>query len=522
MSSDTNANWTFNTIGDNQGNSYTIKNSGGLGFGFASLAYAQGVKAGSTTVTMNVTALSGTVSMRYVIIELPGSTIAPVYVPYDVLEFRGSMFVCVAETNVDPFTSMTGWALLAQGTGGADALTGAYTAVAADYARLKTNSTGGSITVKLPATPPLNPDGTATWWMAVQATVSAIVVNPNGLDLDGSASNLTVPAGQGLLIFTDGANYFSMTGLPQAINLAASGPGGVTGILPVANGGTGTSTPALIAGSNVTITGSWPNQTINSTGGGGGTDATAIQSIAVSATAPKDQQVLRYIAANSDWEPSNDEAFIPNRRWMSTITANGTSTTLSASGDSPTLTGSGSAFGPAGGTAPRNAIVNVFASTGANYGYSGLANYRGDHNFAALLICCLNNGSLLTQRCWCGLTDQTLATMNGSANPAGNYAAFRFDTSAGDTVFQCITKDGTTQNIISSGVTPVVGRSFRFSIVYNNTLSKVYFYIDTVLVATSSAHLPSATANLLFVISAVASAGSGSLNFETVVIEQDF
>jgi len=38
-------------------------------------------------------------------------------------------------------------------------------------------------------------------------------------------------------------------------------------ILPKANGGTGTSTPALIAGTNISITGSWPNQTINSLGG---------------------------------------------------------------------------------------------------------------------------------------------------------------------------------------------------------------------------------------------------------------
>jgi len=38
----------------------------------------------------------------------------------------------------------------------------------------------------------------------------------------------------------------------------------------VAYGGTGTATPSLVAGSNVTITGSWPNQTINASGGGGG------------------------------------------------------------------------------------------------------------------------------------------------------------------------------------------------------------------------------------------------------------
>jgi hypothetical protein len=37
----------------------------------------------------------------------------------------------------------------------------------------------------------------------------------------------------------------------------------------VAQGGTGTASPALVAGTNVTITGAWPNQTINASGGGG-------------------------------------------------------------------------------------------------------------------------------------------------------------------------------------------------------------------------------------------------------------
>ena len=50
----------------------------------------------------------------------------------------------------------------------------------------------------------------------------------------------------------------------------------VTGIVALANGGTGTATPSLVAGTNVTITGTFPNQTINSTGGGGG--STGLQS----------------------------------------------------------------------------------------------------------------------------------------------------------------------------------------------------------------------------------------------------
>ena len=44
---------------------------------------------------------------------------------------------------------------------------------------------------------------------------------------------------------------------------------GVTGTLPIANGGTATATPSLVQGTGVTITGTWPNQTINATGTGG-------------------------------------------------------------------------------------------------------------------------------------------------------------------------------------------------------------------------------------------------------------
>lgn len=50
----------------------------------------------------------------------------------------------------------------------------------------------------------------------------------------------------------------SATGLPLST--------GVTGTLAVANGGTGTATPSIVAGTNITVTGTWPNQTINSSG----------------------------------------------------------------------------------------------------------------------------------------------------------------------------------------------------------------------------------------------------------------
>lgn len=44
-----------------------------------------------------------------------------------------------------------------------------------------------------------------------------------------------------------------------------------TGTLPVANGGTGTSSPSLVAGSGISISGSFPNQTITNTSSATGT-----------------------------------------------------------------------------------------------------------------------------------------------------------------------------------------------------------------------------------------------------------
>jgi hypothetical protein len=60
-------------------------------------------------------------------------------------------------------------------------------------------------------------------------------------------------------------NFLNISGSPiTSSGTLAIGLSGTA--LPVANGGTGTTNPALIAGTNVTISGTWPNQTINSTG----------------------------------------------------------------------------------------------------------------------------------------------------------------------------------------------------------------------------------------------------------------
>ena len=83
------------------------------------------------------------------------------------------------------------------------------------------------------------------------------------LTLKGYASN---PSGGG-----GGGGVASVSASSPIASSGGVSPNiSLTGLVPIANGGTGTATPGLIQGTNITITGSWPNQTINSTGGGGG------------------------------------------------------------------------------------------------------------------------------------------------------------------------------------------------------------------------------------------------------------
>jgi hypothetical protein len=90
------------------------------------------------------------------------------------------------------------------------------------------------------------------------------VIKGNGVNAFSAATAGTdYVAPGGALGTPSSGTATNLTGLPLTT--------GVTGLLPVANGGTGTATPAIVAGTNITVSGSWPNQTINATAGGSGT-----------------------------------------------------------------------------------------------------------------------------------------------------------------------------------------------------------------------------------------------------------
>lgn len=141
---------------------------------------------------------------------------------------------------------------------------------------------------------------------------------------------------------------------------------------------------------------------------------------------------------------------------------------------------------------------------------SPAANYKIGKNISFYATAWAN--SIVTQRSWFGLTDQSLATMLASDNPAGNYAAFRFSSIGSDTTYQCIVKDGTTQTIVSTGVAPINDVLQTFQIIFNDTTGTVYFFINGALVATITTHLPTTGTSVSWLIGGNNSAGGSFQN----------
>ena len=95
------------------------------------------------------------------------------------------------------------------GGGGVNYQTANYTAIASDNGKLLAFKNTTALTLTLPATPP-----SSTWYISVECIGSGgLTISPNSLNLDTASSNLVIAQNQGLVIYTDGMNYFTDRGI---------------------------------------------------------------------------------------------------------------------------------------------------------------------------------------------------------------------------------------------------------------------------------------------------------------------
>ena len=230
-----------------------------------------------------------------------------------------------------------------------------------------------------------------------------------------SGTGISVPAGKATLVFNNGTNvvdaasYFTSLTLGSALPIASGGTGStsttfvnlasnVTGLLPIANGGTATATPALVQGSGVTITGTWPNQTINATGTGG-----TVTSVAVSGGTTGLTTSGGPITTSGTVTLAGTVATTNGGTGLTSFTSGGvvyaSSTSALATGSA--LTWSGTSLGLAGTTsaitniltATTAAIYTQYSNSGSNFyvGKDGSVSAFGTTAYASILYEAGNN-----------------------------------------------------------------------------------------------------------------------------------
>ena len=236
--------------------------------------------------------------------------------------------------------------------------------------------------------------------LATAATVGLANVN-NTSDLNKPISTATQAALDGkasiggALGTPTSATLTNATGLPLTT--------GVTGILPVASGGTGTATPGLVPGANVTISGSWPNQTIAAAGGGGGGGSGTVTSVGLNAptgfsvtgspVTVSGNITLAFAAGYSlplDSSQANwNTAFNDRLRWDGGSTGLDASTGRASLGLGSLATQNGTFSGTSSGTNTGDNAINSL--------YSGLvsnANHTGDASGSTVLTLATVNANV--------------------------------------------------------------------------------------------------------------------------------
>lgn len=149
--------------------------------------------------------------------------------------------------------------------GMATLVTGDFTANVATLTLTNTNAAQNAravclnITATLSAAGTLNVPAIEKPYIVINNSVGGYAVT---IKVSGQ-TGVAIPNGKACLVYNNGTDV--VAAITHLTSLTLASP------LAVTSGGNGTSTPALTAGSNVTLTGSWPNYTIAAASPGTGT-----------------------------------------------------------------------------------------------------------------------------------------------------------------------------------------------------------------------------------------------------------
>lgn len=109
-----------------------------------------------------------------------------------------------------------------------------------------------------------------------------------------------------------------------------------------------------------------------------------------------------------------------------------------------------------------------------------------------------------------------------TSNPVSSIFAMRFDTSQGDTNWMIYTCDGSTAVVTDSGVPVAADTAYRFGFVFTST-ANLLVYVNDVLVATLTTHLPVATDSIVwnYYLTNLQAGTARSGKFEKLVCSQE-
>lgn len=238
---------------------------------------------------------------------------------------------------------------------------------------ISTMSTNGAIGIKDEGT------SISTGVKTINFVGAAVTATNSGDDV-----TVNVSAGTGTVTsvgVSGGTTGLTTTGSP----ITTTGTITLGGTLAVASGGTGTATPSLVAGTNITsITGTWPNQTINASGGAGTVTSVAALTLGTSGTdlssTVANSTTTPVITLNVPTASATNRGALSSADWT-TFNNKGSGTVTSVTGTSP-VASTGGATPAISLAAGYGDTLNPYASKTANFvlaapnGSAGVPTFR--------------------------------------------------------------------------------------------------------------------------------------------------